>query len=86
MQSLSRECLLREGLVPTFDLISSSLGEQEALFGACTSTAYMEISESSISVSRQLLHRLGVNSGEHVLVECGGHAAAEVTALLACMR
>lgn len=86
MQALSREYLLREGLVPAFDMISSSLGEQDALFGSTLSITYLEMCESSLSIARQLIHRLGVTSGQHVLIECGGHAAAEMTAMLACIR
>ena len=86
MQSLSRDHLFEHGLVSTFDMISSALGEQDALFSSHISIAYMEMSESSHSIARQLTHRLGVSSGQQVLIECGGHAAAEITAMLACMR
>ena len=86
MQTLARERLLGEGLVAGLDLISSAMGEEDAVISSNISSTYLEISENSLSIARQLVHRYGVVPGQHVVVECGGFAPAEVTALFACMR
>ena len=48
--------------------------------------SYAEIQLASKILSCQLKLRFGVQHGDRVLVSCDGHTAAEIVAMLACIR
>lgn len=52
----------------------------------CNGLSYIELQCNSKILAIQLRLRFGVKINDLVLVACGGHTAAEVVAMLACLR
>lgn len=59
--------------------------ESQSIMGL-NGQSYIELQYNSKILACQLQLRFGVRLGDLVLVICGGHTAAEVVAMLACMR
>eukprot|EP01041_Mallomonas_annulata_P006985 gene6985-14199_t len=77
------------GLVGSFDTISMLYGDRSAFTFSDDSLediAFLEIQSQSIDLACQLYYRLGVRSGDAVVILCHNHAPAEVVAMLACAR
>lgn len=66
----------------TSDDAASDVCSEDSMNGI----SYSEIQFSALALSCQLSNRFGVCRGDRVLIVCGGHVAAEIVAMIACLR
>jgi acyl-coenzyme A synthetase/AMP-(fatty) acid ligase len=86
MQSLVLDQLLEDGIAGVLDAIASMVGENDAIFSQDRAVTYMEVTDSSLQIARQLQFRYGVRSGDRIIVDCHSHRPAEICGMLGCIR
>lgn len=83
-----------ESIIDLFDSLCVSYGDSDAIVRCsdatttqdspcCSRISFLELQEASLALAHQLKYRY---RPDYVMVDCFGHAAAEATTMLACMR
>ena len=76
---------LRHGLVAAYDAVARRRGGAAAVTVEGTgAVSYDDVRRRARGVGLVLSERYGVGGGDRVVISCGGHAAAEVVAILGC--
>ena len=76
---------LRHGLGAAYDAVARRRGGAAAVTVEGTgAVSYDDVRRRARGVGLVLSKRYGVGGGDRVVISCGGHAAAEIVAILGC--